>query len=61
MTAEIIPLPVTRGGNGAREALIDILTRAASHPLGNWDAHAVADYIIASLYVEGFVVAPIKD
>lgn len=60
MTAEIIPMPERDKGNGAREALMDVMKGSIARPIADWDCPAVTDYILASLYVAGFVVVPIE-
>ena len=59
MTTNIVPFP-KREGNGAREALMNVMRDPASRCLGEWDTPAATDYILARLYTVGFVVVPME-
>jgi hypothetical protein len=64
VSADIIDLASHRNpGNGAREAMIDLLqdNHISARPLGKWDCPAVADYILALLWERGFKVVPLDD
>ena len=54
----VIPFPKP-DGNGAREALIEIVRSPAARCLGEWDAPAVTDYLLAKLFVAGFAIVPV--
>ncbi len=55
------PIPKSQPGDGAREAMIEIMSKRAASCLGAFDAPAVTDYILALLWEAGFKVAPIDD
>lgn len=57
MSAEIIPLPIARG-NGAREALVDIVEGLPGRDLS--DAVFLADWLLLELALRGFVIAPLR-
>ena len=46
-------------GNGAREALMSIIVKAPAKCLGEWDAPACADLILAYLWMDGFKIVPL--
>lgn len=52
----VVLLREPRLGNGAREAMIEVLGKAPSHCLGKWDAPACTDWILAMLWYEGFEI-----
>lgn len=58
---EVVVLSTRNKGNGAREAMIDLLldNHISCRPLGDWDCPAVADYILALLWERGFKVVPL--
>jgi hypothetical protein len=64
MSAEIIQLadmrPIDSVGNGAREALIEVMGKVPARCLGDWDAPACTDYILALMWERGFKVAPLE-
>ena len=59
MSAEIIPMPRNEG-NGAREALMAAMRGSIAKPIADWDCPAVTDYILARLYLAGFIVVPLE-
>lgn len=65
MTAEIISLADRRpgeassAGNGAREALIEVMSGDMPERLGKWD-EADTDWILAMLWYRGFKIVPLE-
>lgn len=60
MTADIIPLP-KRDGNGAREALADILSEPLVGMLVAFDKARATDAILLRLAAAGFIIVPMED
>jgi hypothetical protein len=62
MSADIVDLSIRRTkprtGNGSREAMIGIIAKAPARCLGDWDAPACTDWILAQLWNEGFRIVP---
>lgn len=59
--AKIIEFPQNKG-NGAREAVMEILDdNHMRMPLGEWDYPAVTDYWLGRLWEAGFKVVPLQE
>jgi hypothetical protein len=56
----VIAFPDLAKSNGAREALMRILRNRSTRVLGDWDVPAVTDYMLALLWMDGFMIVPVS-
>jgi hypothetical protein len=60
MSAQIIPLIANQSGNGAREALIEMVKQLPQRS----DLHEAAlqaDWLLCSLWLKGFKIVPLQE
>lgn len=57
---EIVQMPKRNTGNGAREAVMEIVRNPHFRkPLGDWDVHTVTDCLLMELWQYGYKIVPI--